>query len=354
MRKHRIAVVVCLLLAILVGIPAESTLANAVTPFLAEYPVPGKPQAVAVESPNRVWFTLPEANLIGRLVVTSTTQFAVTTFPVPTAASQPYDLKVAGGYVWFTQRTGNKIGRLQPTTGVITEYEIDSPGSEPTGIAVLAGASTNVWFTQRTANQLGRLVITGTTTSTMYEYPLPAAFPNAYPQDVAIYGADSIWFTAPGVGRVGEFKPSLVGGFFDPFMMLSLPGGGEPWSISTGSGSLAVWFTDRGGNRLGALFPTTLQNFFLYSLPKSDSNPYDVVVRQGRIWFTQETGRRVGEVNAQSGAIYEYGVGATLRGLDVDANGHVWFAEHGANKIGEWRPPYFYRVMLPLVLRAYP
>lgn len=352
MRKHRIAVVVCLLLAILVGIPAESTLANAVTPFLAEYPVPGKPQAVAVEAPNRVWFTLPEANLIGRLVVTSTTQFAVTTFPVPTAASQPYDLKVAGGYVWFTQRTGNKIGRLQPTTGVITEYPIPTSGSEPTGIAVLAGASTNVWFTQRTANQLGRLVITGTTTSTMYEYPLPAAFPNAYPQDVAIYGADSIWFTAPGVGRVGEFKPSLVGGMFNPFEMLL--SGGEPWSIATGGGSLAVWFTDRSGNRLGAYYPQTISNFFWYPLPANNSNPYDVLVRQGRIWFTQETGRRVGEVNAQSGAIYEYGVGATLRGLDVDANGHVWFAEHGANKIGEWRPPYFYRVMLPLVLRAYP
>lgn len=352
--KTRVAKTILLLVVLLFGFPAGKADADAVSPFLAEYSVPGSPQAVSVEAPNRVWFTLPEQNLIGRLVVTSTVQFAVTTFPVPTAASQPYDLKYAGGYVWFTQRTGNKIGRLNPTTGVISEYVIPTANSEPTGIAVLTGSTTHVWFTERTANQLGRLVITGTTTSQMYEYPLPAVYPNALPQDVAIYGPDSIWFTAPGVNRIGEFKPSLVGGLFDPYEMLLLPGGGEPWTISTGGGSLAVWFTDRSGNRIGAYFPQTISNFFWYPLPQSNSKPYDVAVRQGRVWFTEEMGRRVGEVNAQSGAIYEYGVGATLRGLDVDANGHVWFAEYGTLKIGEWRPPYFYKVMLPLVLRVYP
>lgn len=350
--KNRIAMGAMLLMLLFFVLPTGKVAADAVSPFLAEYPVPGKPHAVSVEASNRVWFTLPEENLIGRLIVTSTVQFTVTTFTVPTAASQPYDLEYAGGYVWFTQRDGNKIGRLNPGTGEITEYAIPTADSEPTGIAVSANGTTNVWFTERTANQLGRLVVTGTTTSQMYEYPLPAAFPNAYPQDVAIYGPDSIWFTAPGVNRIGEFKPSFVGGIFDPYEMLLLPDSGVPWSISTGGGSLAVWFTDYGANRIGAYFPQTISNFFWYPLSQSDSKPYGVALHQGRVWFTEETGQRVGEVNAQSGGVYEYGVGATLRGLDVDTGGHVWFAEYGANKIGEWRPPYFYRVALPLVLRS--
>jgi hypothetical protein len=72
------------------------------------------------------------------------------------------------------------------------------------------------------------------------------------------------------------------------------------------------------------------------------------------VWFTEESGGHVGEVKMRSSTIYEYGVDAVLHGLDVDANQHVWFAEYSTNKIGEWKPPYFYQVMLPLVSRAYP
>jgi streptogramin lyase len=43
-------------------------------PLLTEYPVPGSPLNVVVESPGRVWFTLPAQDAVGRLVVTSTTE----------------------------------------------------------------------------------------------------------------------------------------------------------------------------------------------------------------------------------------------------------------------------------------
>ena len=351
-KMKRWFVLVLMILAMLLGSLVGGVQANASSPFLAEYPVPGKPHMVSVEAPNRVWFTLPEVNLIGRLVVTSTVEYKVDTYTVPTGASYPYDLKYAGGYVWFTERDGNKIGRLDPATGAITEYDIPTPDSEPTGIDVLIGDPTVVWFTESTANQLGQLVITDTTTSEMHEYPLPSAYPNAHPQDLTISDADSIWFTAPGVGRIGWFKPSFVGGIFNPYEMVF--SGGEPWSISKESGDLEVWVTDRSGNRVGVYYPQTISIFLWYSVPTSNSNPYDVVVKQGNVWFTEEIGRRVGEVEMQSGTIYEYGVDATLHGLDVDANQHIWFAEYSANKIGEWKPPYFYKVMLPLISRAYP
>jgi streptogramin lyase len=271
---------------------------------------------------------------------------------VPTTASYPYDLQFAGESVWFTQRDGNKIGRLDPATSAFTEYDIPTSDSEPTGIAVRTGTPIVVWFTERAANQLGQLVITDTTTAEFLEYPLPTAYPNAYPQDVEIFNTDSIWFTAPGVGRIGWFKPSLVGTIFNPYEMIF--SGGEPWSISKGSGNTEVWFTDRSGNRVGTYFPQTISIFLWYSVPTNSSNPYDVVAQQGRVWMTEEVGRHVGEVAEESNTIHEYGVDATLHGLDVDGNQHIWFAEYSANKIGEWKPPYFYMVMLPLVSRVYP
>ena len=148
-KMKRWFILVLMILAMLLGLLVGGVQANASSPFLAEYPVPGKPHMVSVEAPNRVWFTLPEENLIGRLVVTSTVEYDVDTYTVPTGASYPSDLKYAGGYVWFTQRDGNKIGRLDPATGAIIEYDIPTPDSEPTGIDVLIGVPTVVWFTEK-------------------------------------------------------------------------------------------------------------------------------------------------------------------------------------------------------------
>jgi streptogramin lyase len=160
-----------ILTAMLFASLVEGVQADAVSPFLVEYPVPGQPHMVSVEAPGRVWFTLPEDNLIGRLVVTSTVDYEVDTYTVPTTASYPYDLQFAGESVWFTQRDGNKIGRLNPATSVFTEYDIPTSDSEPTGIAVRTGTPIVVWFTERAANQLGQLVITDTTTAEFLEYP---------------------------------------------------------------------------------------------------------------------------------------------------------------------------------------
>lgn len=348
--KHRVAKVATLLLGVLLALSMGQVALAQQGSYLSEYPVPGRPQSIAVEAPNRVWFTLPEENQIGRLVVTSPVSYTVTTYTVPTANSQPYDLKYAGGYIWFTERLGNKIGRLEVVSGNIAEYALPTSSAEPMGMDVLAGSVTNVWFAERAENQLGRLVVTDTTTSALHEYPLPGTYPNAGLRDVAIYAADSIWFTAPGVGRIGQFRPSLYGGSLNPFVMI--PTGGEPHAITKGSGQVAAWFTEPASNRVGAYSPQTISNFLWYDMPRDSSGPYDVVYAVGSVWFTEELGQRVGRIVPPASAVYEAGVGnGALRGIAADSAGHVWFAEYDAQRIGEWRPPYLITVYLPLVLR---
>jgi virginiamycin B lyase len=322
-------------------------------PLLTEYPVGGSPLYVSVEAPGRVWFTLPGQNAIGRLVVTSTTDYSVVTYTVPTANSQPYDLKYAGGAVWFAELSGNKIGRLDPGSGAIAEFPVPTLGSQPAGIDVLPGNPTTVWFTERSGNKLGRLVVTSTMDYLFAEYPLPSDYSDAQPEDIHIQNTDSIWFTAPGANRIGNFKPSIWPQS-DAFRLVYTGGGSQPWAIKVEG--FYPWFTERAGNRIGQFFPQTIADFRWYTLPFPSSDPYDLAIGAGYIWFTENAGNRIGQLHPTTGRIWEFGLpsGSAPKGLAVDANACVWVAESGRNRIAQWCPPYFRYVYLPLVLRNSP
>jgi virginiamycin B lyase len=319
--------------------------------ILNEYFVSGNPESLVVEAPGRIWFTSPPQNLIGRLVVTSTVDYSVMTYTVPTTNSYPYDIDWAGGAVWFTQRDGNKIGRLDPDTGIITEYPLISNDSSPTGIDVLVGNPTQVWFVARDGDSLGTLVYTDTVDFEMQEVPLPAQYAGAQLQDVSVKNAGEIWFTAPGKHSIARYLP----GTSDPFdfQLVRVNGiDGTPWSIDATKPGVGAWFTDRGLNSIGFYYPTTVTNYFWYDLRTDESGPNDLVVKGQTVWCTAEFSERVIRVTTQPSGIDEYQIGnGALGGIDADAQGHIWFAERDAGAIGEWRPPYFRNVYLPLIVR---
>ncbi len=175
---------------------------------IATYPVQGAPQAVAVESRGRVWFTVPGDDLIGLLVVTSTVDYRIVTYT--STISEPYGLAYALGEVWFTGLSGNALGRLNPANGAIVEYPIPTDSSSPVALEVLPGTPSRVWFAEKTGNAIGQMVVTSTTDYAFYEYPIPIAKFGTSPQvqDLAVASWDSIWFTAPGSGAIGNFRPS--------------------------------------------------------------------------------------------------------------------------------------------------
>ncbi len=347
--KHFWALVILVVAA--AGVMALTAVAHAdEPPLLTEYPVGGSPLYVAVEAPGKVWFTLPDQNAIGRLIVTSTTEYSVVTYTVPTSNSQPYDIDYAGGMVWFTEQSGNKIGRLNPADGTFAEFLIPTSNSQPAGIDVLAGSPATVWFTERSGNKLGRLVVTSTTDYAFTEYALPSQYSGAQPEDIFAESSDSIWFTAPGVSRIGNLKPSSWPSSY-AFELVNTGGGSRPWVIKAGEQS--AWFTDPNGNRIGQYFYSTITYLNWYTLTFPSSAPFDVALSQGKVWFTEQNGNRVGWLSPVSRQFWEFGLpaGSVPKGLGVDSVGCVWIAESGRNRIAAWCPPYFHYIYLPLVMR---
>jgi len=347
-RKAVIGLAVSLLsLAVLVAVHLAmgAPNADATLQLFAEYSVPGSPLYVAVESPGHIWFTLPDQNAIGRLTVTSTVEYQVITYTVPTGNSQPYDIDYAGQAVWFTEQEGNKIGRLDTSTGTISEFPVPTLHSQPAGIDVLPGSPPQVWFTERAANKLANLVITSTTDYVFTEYSLDSEDSDARPEGICIHGNNSIWFTAPGIGKIGRLNPSL----YPPFILRSTGEGSRPWRITVDHEGYP-WFTDIDGNRVGKFFPQTIAPYLWYALPMADSDPFDIIVAGSTIWFTENRGNRIGQLVPP--LIREFGLpGNSLpTGLSMDpSTGCVWVALSGRNRIASWCPPYFNFTYLPLV-----
>lgn len=338
---------ISLLLVIYGVVGAESQL-----PPLVSYPVPGTPENVAVEGPGRVWFTLPSEDLIGYLVVTSTVDYRVVTYT--STISEPFGIAVTSGGVWFTGLTGNAIGRLDPLSGAIAEYPVPTINSSPVALEVLPGAPDRVWFVERTGNAIGRLVVTSTTEFHFDEYPLPVLKFGASPavQDLDVVGLDTIWFTAPGSGAIGNFRPSYYSWNPDAaFTRISDNSGIVPWSIAVDAQGYP-WFTDLVGDRVVKYFPQTIALFDFYPVLTSGAGVYDLVAAQNRIWFTERDAARLGDLDPARRVVMEYGVqGSQPRGIAADAMGHVWVADASGNRILEWRPPYYYRVFAPIVLK---
>lgn len=108
---------------------------------------------------GNIWLLAQDSNDLVRVNITSGVS---TVFPVTSANSDLLGAVSDGTSIWFTEPgnnlTGytNKIGKLNPSTGVITEYPIPTAASYPYDIAVLSADGT-IWFTEASGNKIGRL-----------------------------------------------------------------------------------------------------------------------------------------------------------------------------------------------------
>ncbi len=337
-------------LALLIMLVSALSLAAA-GPVFVDWTVPGAPQNIAAQSPSTAWATVPAKNAILRVQFSSQGAASGTLFTVPTANAEPYNIAVGGSWVWFTERLGNKIGRLNAATGTIDEFPIPRAASEPTGVAVLPGTPDRVWFTERAGNALGLLTVTDTVKFSFTEYPLP--WTNARPEDVAAADAGSIWFTAPGVGRLGLFKPALwpdSSAFYGP----GTGPGSQPWAVTVLAGAAGdPWLTERQGNRVGIYAPQTYADFRWWTAPTAASDPYDIALFGELTGFVERAANRATLLNRRTGSIREFAIpGSAPTSIAFDANGCAWIAESGASKVGRWCAPYFgTSVYLPLVRR---
>lgn len=333
------------LLAALVALPVA---AQAPSELITRYGLPGAPLNVAVESPQRIWTTLPESGKLALLTLASDGSHTVDAFTCGPGC-EPYDIAVADGIVWFTDRAGGRLGRLNPaeTSPTPTWYSPGWEGVLPTSLAVVPGAtSTTVWFTDGSTGRLGRLVVGASTPDGAFtSYTL--ASEAARFQDLALQLPNEIWITDPGSGAIRTFVP-----WRGAFGVAQLTGpGSEPWSVAVVSGT--AWFTDPATGRIGGVNANTMQDIRWISLPDPSSEPMDLVGLNSHIHFTERAASRLSRVSSR---IFPYVQGLAVpgsapSGLALDSEATVWAAATGTHELLRWPAPFFHRLALPLVYK---
>jgi streptogramin lyase len=114
------------------------------------------------------------------------------------------------------------------------------------------------------------------------------------------------------------------------------PSGGtcEPGGITAGpDGNL--WFTEENGNRLGRITPGGAITEFTAGL-SSGAKPVEITTGPFGLWFSESGASNIGLITT-AGAITEVPVGATTDGIAAGPDGHIWFTEPGANRVGRRR-----------------
>jgi streptogramin lyase len=191
-----------------------------------------------------MWFSEHLGNRMGRI----TPAGVVTEYEIPTPNSQPRATALSrDGNVWFGEFAGGKIGRITPA-GVITEFQIPTADSGPRALA--AGPDGNVWFSEFNASKIGRITPQGT----MTEFDLPR--PNSGPGDITAGADGAMWFVELS-GRMDGRQPdgNRIGRITLDGKITEYPipsASGSPINIAVGP-DRNIWFTKAG--KLGRVTP---------------------------------------------------------------------------------------------------
>lgn len=155
--------------------------------------------AIALGPDARVWVTAGDAQH-SELAACPLEGGPCTEYHLPTYVDPGYIAAGADGNLWFTERATNHVARMTPA-GVLTEFPVPTPGSQPLGIC--AAADGNLWFTESAAGKVGRVSKSGI----FREYAVTGA---SKLTAVTAGPGGTVWFldeTANAVGRLQIVVP---------------------------------------------------------------------------------------------------------------------------------------------------
>jgi streptogramin lyase len=320
------------------------------------FPLPAAPFDVKVGGGNRIWFTLPEANQIGSLevIVSGTiTQHLYTFYSLPTPNSQPYRLAVDSNYVWFTQKRGNRIGRLSINDGVITEYTVPTPASEPTGIDVAPDG--RVWFVESKGDKVAVLT---PSSGTIQE--IDVGYSGTELDRIDATSASIIWMTAPGIEMLLGYRPD-----FNDFVSIQIvdmrPDAGPQAARGLSATSSGVpWISTKELPKVASYQYGTLAIWIWQTYPVENADLVDIVLwnQSGNtlLWTLDAVNREVLLIDAGTMRLLQrvrLGAGdSILTALAFDpVTQVVWIADAGRPALYAVEPPYTLQMHLPLVMR---
>jgi virginiamycin B lyase len=101
-----------------------------------------------------------------------------------------------------------------------------------------------------------------------------------------------------------------------------------------------IWFTEGSGNRIGSMNPDG-SGLMEFPLPHPDSSPR-ILARgaDGNLWFSEHSGNRMARIT-QNGVITEWDIptpNSQPRAIALGSDGNIWFGMFAAGKVGRITP----------------
>jgi len=219
----------------------------------------------------------------------------VTEYPLAAGAGPSRIVVGPDARLWFTDASSSNVGVIGLDGTLGGSFSV-AASATPTGM--VRGPDGNLWFVEKTNNAVGRITPTGTVT----EFSLAALQANSGPLEIALGPSGLLYFTEANVDRIASINP-LAGS--DAMILASLT---ESAIVPSGNGAGAAGLTG--------------------ITPGPD----------GRLWFTEATADRVGDVTANLATINEYSTGISAgsapTGIAVGPDGALWFTENSGSRIG--------------------
>jgi virginiamycin B lyase len=310
--RRLLAISAALALVVLSGAGVLLMRAGARPAPFVEYRMPDPhdgPMAIAAAADGTVWFTIDQANTIGRLrggrvellptpgrnygplglavaadgsawytdieagaVVRVSPSGEVAQFVLDSAIARLGRVAIApDGSLWFADATGAGITQLKD--GMFTHHEIGSAGTGPYGVAVTSDGI--VWATLQGGDKLVRIEPDGTMVT------IDLLRPGAVPTDIAVGADGSVWFLQFRANRVGR----LWNGVFSDFKVAEQNAGLSGLAVADDG---AVWFGMVRTSSLGRLRDGKVE---IFRLPRDNARPYSLAVDpDGNIWYADISG----------------------------------------------------------------
>jgi len=141
------------------------------------------------------------------------------------------------GNVWFTENRTNKVARLN-SAGVISEFSLPTPNSQPDGITT--GPLASLWLVEHQGSRWARVTTDGAVT----EFRLSEG---SQPDDIVASSGTTMWLTEFGVGGLAR----VTANGRDSEILLTASDS-MPHGIARGPGN-SIWFVERNANKIGTL-----------------------------------------------------------------------------------------------------
>jgi virginiamycin B lyase len=183
----------------------------------------------------------------------------------------------------------------------------------------------SIWWTGMWASLLGRL---DPDTGDMQEFKLPLS---ARPHSIVPDEAGNIWYTGNSNGTIGKLDPNT--GLITEYQTEAR----DPHSAAFHpNGNL--YFTAQGAGMLGRFDPDSGE----MTEVQSESRPYGIqVAANGTVWVAFNGTNKIGAMDPETMAIKYYDIpneASRVRRLGLDSSGVVWFVNSTQGKIGRLDP----------------